>query len=279
MSCLGKEKKKKKKKMPLAGTSPLSRARAHYMWAKRYNHENNLPKSIAHLDRAMAYGTSPSRPSRSPDKGVVYARAEPDYTSSSGRKRHAALFYHVKDTSIDVYDAKHLDWLKLEYVDDNKPPEPDLSLAITYPESLEWPADKKHELLDRVNDIKADVRSICKTKLRWRYTPQERGWPITADYPYEYEYEGSWIAYDDVKSCVSDLYSKWKEEKEEQERKRERKRPRKENPCVVCLTRKRSMACMPCGHLCLCKKDAPRVRKTGKCPICRTPIASLVEIK
>ena len=249
--------------MPMAGTSPMSRVRYHYMWDKRYNQESKLPK--------MAYGTS-----RSP-YNKVYARADPIYTTSSGRKRHAALFYHVTDTSIDVYDAKHLDWLKLEYVDDNKRPEPDVSLAITHPGYLGWPDHKKHEFSDRVNDIKADVQSICKTKLGWRYTPIAKGWPITADYdPDEDDYEGKWLTYDDVKSCVSDLYSKWKEE---QERKRERKRSRKENPCVVCLTRKRSMACMPCGHLCLCKRDAPHVRKTGKCPVCRTPIESLVEIK
>jgi hypothetical protein len=214
--------------MPLAGTSPLSRARAHYMWAKRYNDENNLPKSMAHLDRAMAYGTSPSRPSRGP-YNKVYVRADPVYTTSSGRKRHAALIYHVTDTRVDVYDAKHLDWLKLEYVDDKKPPNPNLSLAIAHHGYLEWPDDRNSELLDRVNDIKADVRSICKTKLGWRYTPITKRWPYTDYDPDEYDYKGSWLEYHDVKSCVSYLYSKWKEEKEEEERKRERKRPRKES--------------------------------------------------
>jgi hypothetical protein len=65
--------------MPMAGTSPMSRVRYHYMWDKRYNQESNLPK--------MAYGTS-----RSP-YNKVYARAEPVYTTSSGRKLSFFLFF------------------------------------------------------------------------------------------------------------------------------------------------------------------------------------------
>ena len=40
--------------------------------------------------------------------------------------------------------------------------------------------------------------------------------------------------------------------------------------CVVCFENDARVACVPCGHMCLCVLDAPRV---GACPICRAPIA------
>ena len=40
--------------------------------------------------------------------------------------------------------------------------------------------------------------------------------------------------------------------------------------CVVCFEHAARVACVPCGHMCLCVLDAPRV---DKCPICRARIA------
>ena len=50
-----------------------------------------------------------------------------------------------------------------------------------------------------------------------------------------------------------------------------------EAECVVCLDRQRAVACVPCGHLCLCRKcgDAAGLRS---CPLCRTPLVQLLRI-
>ena len=39
--------------------------------------------------------------------------------------------------------------------------------------------------------------------------------------------------------------------------------------CVVCIDNEARVACVPCGHMCLCDLDAPRV---SACPVCRAPI-------
>ena len=62
--------------------------------------------------------------------------------------------------------------------------------------------------------------------------------------------------------------------------------------CVVCLDRCAVMAVLPCGHRCLCKEDAARLRslrprkkrqdgmgiKTLECPVCRGPVSSIVRV-
>ena len=42
-----------------------------------------------------------------------------------------------------------------------------------------------------------------------------------------------------------------------------------ESLCVVCLDLPARVACVPCGHRCMCHTDAPRV---SKCPMCRAHI-------
>jgi serine/threonine protein kinase len=43
-----------------------------------------------------------------------------------------------------------------------------------------------------------------------------------------------------------------------------------ENLCIICLDRHRTHILIPCGHWCLCEEHAQQ----GKCPICRTDVAS-----
>lgn len=50
--------------------------------------------------------------------------------------------------------------------------------------------------------------------------------------------------------------------------------------CVVCLTDRRDTAVLPCRHMCLCYDCAQQLRlSTNKCPICRTAVTSLLQIK
>jgi hypothetical protein len=47
--------------------------------------------------------------------------------------------------------------------------------------------------------------------------------------------------------------------------------------CVVCLERRPTMAVYPCGHRCLCAKDAPQF--VGRaCPICRGRVTGVLAI-
>jgi hypothetical protein len=49
--------------------------------------------------------------------------------------------------------------------------------------------------------------------------------------------------------------------------------------CVICLTERRTTAILPCRHTCLCADCAAQLRmQTNKCPICRTPVTSLLTI-
>ena len=141
--------------MPLAGTSPMSRSRAHYMWARRYNDENNVRKSIAHLDRAMAYGAPSQRSPHNNSKGVVkkwYTRAMTLGTRAS--------FNHVTDTSIGIYYKKSLapmnpDLTYSSYVLQNHTPRPYLRLAISLHKngdgSVVWPVRIQRE--KRVKEV------------------------------------------------------------------------------------------------------------------------------
>jgi E3 ubiquitin-protein ligase MGRN1 len=50
--------------------------------------------------------------------------------------------------------------------------------------------------------------------------------------------------------------------------------------CIVCLTNKKDTAVMPCRHMCLCASCASVMRtQNSKCPICRTKVKSLLQIK
>jgi len=51
--------------------------------------------------------------------------------------------------------------------------------------------------------------------------------------------------------------------------------------CVVCMSEKRNTTVMPCRHMCLCRvcADVMRSHTTSKCPICRVPVESLIEVK
>eukprot|EP00271_Cylindrocystis_brebissonii_P005041 TRINITY_DN16991_c0_g1_i1.p1 TRINITY_DN16991_c0_g1~~TRINITY_DN16991_c0_g1_i1.p1 ORF type:complete len:452 (+),score=103.49 TRINITY_DN16991_c0_g1_i1:355-1710(+) len=50
--------------------------------------------------------------------------------------------------------------------------------------------------------------------------------------------------------------------------------------CVICLTETRDTLALPCRHLCLCSDCAKALRnQSNKCPICRTVVQSLLQIK
>ncbi len=46
--------------------------------------------------------------------------------------------------------------------------------------------------------------------------------------------------------------------------------------CVVCMDDNRWIACVPCGHLCVCEKCKNVI--DGKCPICQRKCVSFVKI-
>jgi len=49
--------------------------------------------------------------------------------------------------------------------------------------------------------------------------------------------------------------------------------------CVICMSEPRDTTLLPCRHMCLCHECAQMLRQqTNKCPICRTPVRSLLEI-
>ena len=50
--------------------------------------------------------------------------------------------------------------------------------------------------------------------------------------------------------------------------------------CVVCLSETRDTTVLPCRHMCMCSGCARMLRhQSNRCPICRTPAESLLEIK
>jgi len=49
-----------------------------------------------------------------------------------------------------------------------------------------------------------------------------------------------------------------------------------ESVCVVCLDKKRELALIPCGHLCLCGDCAPSIEKN--CPLCNSVFTTKVKI-
>jgi Zinc finger, C3HC4 type (RING finger) len=47
------------------------------------------------------------------------------------------------------------------------------------------------------------------------------------------------------------------------------------NPCVLCLTKEKRLACIPCGHLAICEACGHSLRS---CPICRREIEAFVRV-
>jgi len=50
----------------------------------------------------------------------------------------------------------------------------------------------------------------------------------------------------------------------------------KSNECNICYINKKNYACIPCGHLCMCKICASKI--TEKCPICNIKITHITKI-
>lgn len=48
------------------------------------------------------------------------------------------------------------------------------------------------------------------------------------------------------------------------------------NECNICYINKKNYACIPCGHLCLCKVCASKI--TEKCPMCNIKITHITKI-
>ena len=54
--------------------------------------------------------------------------------------------------------------------------------------------------------------------------------------------------------------------------------------CVLCLEAKVDTLIIPCNHVCLCSKDAERLKATAEgsdpllCPVCRTTIQTFVKV-
>ncbi|MCO5597569.1 hypothetical protein L7F22_051648 [Adiantum nelumboides] len=50
--------------------------------------------------------------------------------------------------------------------------------------------------------------------------------------------------------------------------------------CVICLSEQRDTTVLPCRHMCMCSACAKLLQqRTNRCPICRTPVAKLLEIE
>ena len=50
------------------------------------------------------------------------------------------------------------------------------------------------------------------------------------------------------------------------------------NLCVICLSERRQLACVPCGHLALCSSCKDEFMKRPVCPMCRAAVASLLRV-
>lgn len=56
--------------------------------------------------------------------------------------------------------------------------------------------------------------------------------------------------------------------------------PNASRECVICMTEPRDTTVLPCRHMCMCSDCAKLLRvQSNKCPICRTDIESLLQIK
>ena len=48
--------------------------------------------------------------------------------------------------------------------------------------------------------------------------------------------------------------------------------------CVICMSEEKSIACVPCGHKCLCEGCGNNDITKDKCPICREPIGMFMRV-
>ena len=62
---------------------------------------------------------------------------------------------------------------------------------------------------------------------------------------------------------------------EDQNKYKKRKAEEDENSCVVCLSKSKNIAFIPCGHICTCELCHKQVKQ---CPICRCDIESTVKV-
>lgn len=47
--------------------------------------------------------------------------------------------------------------------------------------------------------------------------------------------------------------------------------------CVICISDPKSVAVLPCRHLCLCRDCAETLRaRNNRCPICRSPFRAMI---
>jgi hypothetical protein len=62
----------------------------------------------------------------------------------------------------------------------------------------------------------------------------------------------------------------------------ELKRTKEENTCKICIDNAQEVACIPCGHVCMCPTCAKEILERDslgkKCPICREPIENIQRI-
>nr|CAD1817187.1 unnamed protein product [Ananas comosus var. bracteatus] len=50
--------------------------------------------------------------------------------------------------------------------------------------------------------------------------------------------------------------------------------------CVICMSEPKDTAVLPCRHMCMCRECAKALRlQSNKCPICRQPIETILEIQ
>ena len=48
--------------------------------------------------------------------------------------------------------------------------------------------------------------------------------------------------------------------------------------CVVCMSNERAVACVPCGHMCLCEGCGTTGGVGDKCPMCRTAVSMFMRV-
>ena len=53
-----------------------------------------------------------------------------------------------------------------------------------------------------------------------------------------------------------------------------------ESTCVICCEQKPAMACIPCGHMCMCPAcaDTFESQRDRRCPVCREFVASTMRV-
>jgi len=81
----------------------------------------------------------------------------------------------------------------------------------------------------------------------------------------------------DVHECIQDLVSKQEVNLHSQVFTGEADGGDKKE-CVICEGGKQQYACIPCGHLCVCKNCKEATVANSFCPLCRNPFESIVRI-